>query len=226
MQRIHYSSECAAVIRLVIPRLSLRAVELKAVHVRDPFVGRELTQFKPLLRRIDGIPIYTEIAPRVSLLAPALGLGPPDGPRAHLASITVLDAHLVQVHLGRLPLAREDEAPPAALFAEEPVDEPGATGVVSELGQGIQRGEEHKVLGGPGCAHVEVAGLVAGGAVAAVKLLIADRGRGEGRGSMGECEEDDVLDAAAVAGAVKGAACWCCLYCRVAHVAGGGDVML
>lgn len=32
---------------------------------------------------------------------------------------------------------------------------------------------------------------------------------------MRECEEDDVLDGAAVAGAVEGAACWC----RVAHLA-------
>ena len=38
---------------------------------------------------------------------------------------------------------------------------------------------------------------------------------------MGECEEDDVLDGAAMAGAVEWAACWC----RVAHLAGGGDVM-
>lgn len=38
---------------------------------------------------------------------------------------------------------------------------------------------------------------------------------------MGECEEDDVLDGAAMAGAVEGAARWC----RVAHLAGGGDVV-
>ena len=37
---------------------------------------------------------------------------------------------------------------------------------------------------------------------------------------MGECEEDDVLDGAAMAGAVEWAACWC----RVAHLAGGGDI--
>lgn len=38
---------------------------------------------------------------------------------------------------------------------------------------------------------------------------------------MGECEEDDVLDGAAMAGAVEWAACWC----RVAHLVGGGDIM-
>jgi hypothetical protein len=38
---------------------------------------------------------------------------------------------------------------------------------------------------------------------------------------VGECEEDDVLDEAAMAGAVEGAACWC----GVAHLAGGDDVM-
>jgi hypothetical protein len=224
--RTHCSSERAAIIRLVIPRFPLRTIELKAVHVPDPFVCREFTQFKPLLPRIDSIPIHTEIAPRFSLLAPTLGFGPPDGPLAHLAPVPVLDAHPVQVHLRRLPLAREEEAPPAALLAEEPVDESVVAGIVSELGHGIQRGEEHKVLGGPGHADVEVAGLVAGRAVAAVELLVGaggvgGRGRGDGGGFVGECEEDDVLDRAAVTGAVEGAACWC----RVAHLAGGGDVI-
>jgi hypothetical protein len=38
---------------------------------------------------------------------------------------------------------------------------------------------------------------------------------------VGKCEEDDVLDRAAMAGAVEWAACWR----RVAHLASGGDVM-
>jgi hypothetical protein len=38
---------------------------------------------------------------------------------------------------------------------------------------------------------------------------------------VGECEEDDVLDGATMAGAVEGAACWC----RVAHLASGSDAM-
>lgn len=38
---------------------------------------------------------------------------------------------------------------------------------------------------------------------------------------MGECEEDDVLDGAAMAGAVEWAACWY----RVAHLASSGDVI-
>lgn len=228
-KRINEASERAATKRPVVPRLPLRAMELKAVHVRDPFVGREVAQFKPVLRRIDGIAVDAEIAPRPALLAPALGLGPPDGPPAHLAAVPVRDVHLVQVHLGRLPLAGEEEAPPAAPFAEEPVDGSGVAGVVSELGRGIQRREQHKVLRGPGRAHVEVAGLVAGRAVAAVELLVGagrvgGRGRGSGGGGrfVGERQEDNVLDGAAVTGAVEGAADWSR---RVAHLDGGGDAV-
>lgn len=193
-------------------------MELEAVHVRDPLVGRELAQLKPLLRRIDRVSIHAEIAAHPPLLAPALGPGPPDGPPAHPAAVLVLDAHLVQVHLGRLALAREEEAPPGARLAEEPVDGPRVAGVVAELGQGVQRGEQHEVLGGPDGAHVEVAGLVAGHAVAAVQLLVGAGGVGgerrvDGR-LVGESQEDDVLDGAAEARAVEGAACGC----RVAHL--------
>lgn len=168
----HCSSERAALVRLIILHFPLRTIELKAVHVPNPFVRREFTQFKPLLPRIDSIPIHTEIAPRFCLLAPTLSLGPPDGPLAHLAPIPVPDVHLVQVHLRRLPLAREDEAPPAALLTEEPVDESVVAGVVPKLGHGIQRGEEHEILRGASRADVEVAGFVAGRAVAAVELLV------------------------------------------------------
>lgn len=156
-------------------------MQLQAVHVRDPFVGRELAQFKALLRRVDSIAIDAEITPRSAVFAPAVSLGPPDGPPPHLAAIPVRDTHLVQVHLGRLPLAGKEEAPPAALFAEEPVDGSGIAGVVSKLGHGIQRREQQKVLRGPGRAHVEVAGLLAGRAVAAVELLLG-AGRVGGRG--------------------------------------------
>lgn len=156
-------------------------MQLQAVHVRDPFVGRELAQLKPFLRRIDGISIYAEIAPRSAVLAPALSLGPPDGPLPHLTAIPVRDAHLIQVHLGRLPLAGKEEAPPAAPLAEEPVDSSGIAGVVSELGHRIQRREQHKVFRSPDRAHVKVAGLLAGRAVAAVKLLLG-AGRVCGRG--------------------------------------------
>lgn len=94
------------------------------------------------------------------------------------------------------------------------MDESGVAGVVSELGHWIQRGEQHEVLRGPGRAHVEVASLVAGRAVAAVELLVgAGRVGGRRRANRGrfmrECEEDDVLNEAAVTGAVEGAACWC-----------------
>lgn len=197
-------------------------MQLQAVHVRDPFVGRELAQLKSLLRRIDGIAIDTQITPRLAVLAPAvlapaLRLGPPDGSLAHLAAISVPDTHLVQVYLGRLPLAGKEEAPPAAPLAEQPVDSSGVARVVSELGQGIQRREQQKVLRGPVRAHVEVAGLVARRAVAAVELLLG-AGRVGGRGHavivgiggrfVGERQEDDVLDGAAVARAVEGAAGW------------------
>lgn len=192
-------------------------MQLQAVHVRDPFVGRELAQLKPFLRRIDRIAIDAQITPRpavvAGLLAPALSLGPPHGSLAHLAAISVRDAHLVQVHLGRLPRAGKEEAPPAAPFTEEPVDGSGIAGVVSELGQRIQRREQQKVLRGPVRAHVEVAGLVARRAVAAVELLLGP-GRVGGRvvndWFMGKREEDNVLDGAAVARAVEGAAGWSC----------------
>lgn len=60
----------------------------------------------------------------------------------------------------------------------------GAALVVCELGQRIQWGEQHEVLGRPGQTHVEVAGLVAGCAVAAVELLVG-AGRVGGRGRVG-----------------------------------------
>lgn len=41
-------------------------------------------------------------------------------------------------------------------------------------------------------------------------------------GFMGEREEDDVLDGAAEARAVEGAASWSC---RVGHLSGGGDAV-
>lgn len=167
-----YSSKRTAIIGLIIPQFPFRAVELKAVRVPDPFVRREFTQFKSLLPRIDSIPIHTEIAPRFSLLAPTLSPRPPDGPLAHLAPIPILDAHLVQVHLRRLPLAREEEAPPAALLTEEPVDKSVVTGIVPKLGHRIQRGEEHEVLGGVGHTDMEMAGFLAGRAVTAVELLV------------------------------------------------------
>lgn len=225
MNAFQSSSERATLIRLVIPRLPLRTMEFEAVHVRNPFVRREFAQLKPLLRRIDGISIHAEIASHSPLLAPALGHGPPDGPLAHPSPVLVLDAHLVQVHLGRLTLARKEEASPGARLAEEPVDGTRVAGVVAELGQGIQRGEQHEVLGGPDGAHVEVASLVAGHAVAAVELLVgAGRVGGQRRVDgrlVGESQEDDVLDGAAEARAVEGAACWC----RVAHLAGDGDAV-
>lgn len=198
-------------------------MELEAVHIRNPLVRREFAQLKPLLRRIDSISIHAEIAAHSPLLAPALGPGPPDGPLAHPAPVPVLDAHLVQIHLGRLALARKEEASPGARLAEEPVDGARVAGVVAELGQGIQRGEQHEVLGSPDGAQVKVTGLVAGHAVAAVELLVGagrvgGKRRVDGR-LVGESQEDDVLDGAAEARAVEGAACWC----RVAHLAGGGD---
>ena len=106
------------------------------------------------------------------------------------------------------------------------MDESVVAGVVPKLDHGIQRGEEHEVLGGAGRADVEVAGLVTGRAVTAVELLVGaggfgGRGRGVGGGFVGECEEDDVLDGAAMAGTVERAACCC----RDAHLAGGGDIM-
>ena len=52
------------------------------------------------------------------------------------------------------------------------MDESVVAGVVPKLGHGIQRGEEHEVLGGPGYADVEMACFVAGRAVAAVELLV------------------------------------------------------
>lgn len=51
------------------------------------------------------------------------------------------------------------------------MDKSVVAGVVPKLGYGIQRREEHEVLGGPGRAYVEVASLVAGRAIAAVELL-------------------------------------------------------
>jgi hypothetical protein len=54
------------------------------------------------------------------------------------------------------------------------VDASLVAGVVPKLGRGIQRGEEQEVLGGPGRADVEVAGLVARLAVAPSLYLVPD----------------------------------------------------
>lgn len=76
----------------------------------------------------------------------------------------------------------------------------------------VGRGEQDKVAGGVSEARVELAGFVAGCAVAAVEALIGfarrrgDRGVGD---SVRKGEEDDVAYVAAVAGAVKGATGGC-----------------
>lgn len=49
---------------------------------------------------------------------------------------------------------------------------------------------------------------------------VSGRGCGDGGDFVRECEEDDVLDGAAVAGTAEWAAYWC----RVTHLADGGDV--
>lgn len=73
----------------------------------------------------------------------------------------------------------------------------------------IGGGEQDEVAGGISKARVELGGFVAGGAVAAVEALVGFPGRRRDRGvrdGVGEGEEDDVADFAAVAGAVVGAA--------------------
>lgn len=58
---------------------------------------------------------------------------PPNGPLAHLGPIPALDTHLVQVHLPGFPREREEEAPPAALLTEEPLDESVVASVMLRL---------------------------------------------------------------------------------------------
>ena len=184
---------------------------IQHVAINKPLLLYPLSHIQPLLLRIQRHAVDAQV-----LAARPVGalLRMPNRTPPQPGNLSGELAGRAEILVDQLALAPKGKAADAARLAKEPVR---ALGVVGEIGKRVGRGQEEEVGGAVGGAEVQVAHLVAQGAVAAVHFREGLAGLGVGRVGRNvgwEPKNEDVASGAAYARAEKGRSWHCLLACH------------